>query len=624
MTNMLRSVLASSILTLGGAQASGYDDMSASDIRDLGRRAAQWQFANVENPPSYGRYVLWLTYPRDWVWGAALAGLTEFATQSNSPDLLNEVRGFADNVGWRPGDKPRFADDWCIIWSYAELHAFDREPKQLAASVSLFDDIMQESWDESLEWRNSIHHRELAWCDSLFMGPPTLTRLTRVTGDDRYREFGDRLWWKTTDYLYDEEHGFYYRDSRFFDQTEENGKPVFWARGNGWVYGGITRMIEDLPVDHPSTPRYIQLFREMSRAIIDAQKPDGFWPAGLLDPERWDKPESSGTAFFTYGLAWGLNHGLLDSESARRAAHHGWNALVSVTDPDGRLRAIQPIGDDPYDFDPASTMPYGMGALLLAASEMYKMALLKETPSVAFHAENPMNEVRLLETIEMPWTDLPAEFRRRHPAGDVVVLDVRGGDLLLTQTVDEDGDGDRDTLLFQATMGPRERRAFRLHAISEEDARDRSGSLVFARPVPERKDDFAWESDRAVYRMYGPALRAEGARAGVDVWSKRVRTPVIDEFYATGDYHTDQGKGLDGYSVGPTAGGGGVVLVADGYTARCTCRRSTTPGGSSQAGPSASSSSLGTTTGLPVTAASPTAPGCRSIAGRRSALFRLT
>lgn len=492
--------------------------------------------------------------------------MTEFATQTNSPDILNDVRGFCDETRWRYGKKRRFADDWCIVWSYSELFAHDREPRQLREARGLFDALMTESWDESLEWRGNIHHRELAWCDALFMGPPTLTRLSTVTGDPRYREFGDRLWWKTTDYLFDQERGFYYRDSRYFEQKEENGEPVFWARGNGWVFGGVTRIIEDLPTDHPSRDRYLGLYRAMAGAVINAQKPDGFWPTGLLDPQRWDKPESSGTAFFVYGLAWGLNHGVLEGDDAVRAVEAGWRALRSVTDSDGRLRAIQPIGADPYDFDRASTMPYGVGAMLLATAEMYKMALLKGTPSVVVNAENPLDEVRLLETVEVDWGRLPAEFRRRHPDGNVVVLDVRTGDLLLTQVIDEDADGTIDTLLFQATLGARERKTFRVHAISEQDAASRSESLVFGRYVPERKDDFAWESDRAAYRMYGPALAAEGARAGVDVWAKRVRTPVVDEFYARGEYHTDHGKGLDGYSVGPTAGGGGVVVVTDGNT----------------------------------------------------------
>lgn len=87
---------------------------------------------------------------------------------------------------------------------------------------------------------------------------------------------------------------------------------------------------------------------------------------------------------------------------------------------------------------------------------------------------------------------------------------------------------------------------------------------TFARFVPERKDDFAWENDLIAFRAYGPALRAGAENAGVDCWLKRVETPVIDLWYERHQqgisYHQDNGEGLDNYHVGSSAGCGSTSL----------------------------------------------------------------
>ena len=106
-------------------------------------------------------------------------------------------------------------------------------------------------FDDPLVWGGGIENRELAWCDALFMGPPAMAAVSASTGDRRYLDLADRLWWKTTDYLYDRTEHLYYRDSRYFDQREKNGRKVFWSRGNGWVIAGLARMLQDMPADYP-------------------------------------------------------------------------------------------------------------------------------------------------------------------------------------------------------------------------------------------------------------------------------------------------------------------------------------------------------------------------------------
>jgi hypothetical protein len=92
---------------------------------------------------------------------------------------------------------------------------------------------------------------------------------------------------------------------------------------------------------------------------------------------------------------------------------------------------------------------------------------------------------------------------------------------------------------------------------------------TFARFVPERKDDFAWENDIAAYRMYGPALAKENPSNGVDIWMKSTDKLVVDQRYRDElqnglSYHIDRGNGLDCYKVGHTLGAGGIAPYADG------------------------------------------------------------
>ena len=124
------------------------------------------------------------------------------------------------------------------------------------------------------------------------------------------------------------------RDSRYFDSREPNGKKVFWSRGNGWVIAGLARVLQDMPADYPDRARYVTLFKEMAEKVASLQGPDGYWRASLLDPASLPNPETSGTGFFIYSLAWGINQGLLDRATFEPAVRRGWIALaLAFVDP---------------------------------------------------------------------------------------------------------------------------------------------------------------------------------------------------------------------------------------------------------------------------------------------------
>jgi len=210
-----------------------------------------------------------------------------------------------------------------------------------------FDEIIANPSDVSLDFgpkgTEEGYYKEClkrwCWADALFMAPPVLTKLTKITGDEKYLNFSDDEFWFTTDYLYDAEKGLFLRDSRFFEKREENGKKIYWSRGNGWVFTGIADVIDDLPADYKSRERYVELYKQMAAALIKLQREDGLWAVSLDAPELYPVKESSGSAFFVAGLAWGVANGTLDAETYLPHIKKGWAALNDAVTDDGMIRS---------------------------------------------------------------------------------------------------------------------------------------------------------------------------------------------------------------------------------------------------------------------------------------------
>jgi rhamnogalacturonyl hydrolase YesR len=95
-----------------------------------------------------------------------------------------------------------------------------------------------------------------------------------------------------------------------------------------------------------------------------------------LEPQK--TPETSATGFFVYGLAWGINHGQLAAVQYRSSVDLGWRALLAAVQPDGKLGWVQQVGAGPAQVDHDDTQLYGVGAFLLAASEVSKLPTAKQ------------------------------------------------------------------------------------------------------------------------------------------------------------------------------------------------------------------------------------------------------
>ena len=169
------------------------------------------------------------------------------------------------------------------------------------------------------------------------------------------------------------------RDASYRSKREKNGRKVFWSRGNGWVMGGIVGVLEHMPPNDPRRGFYVKRLQEMAESVSAIQGKDGLWRAGLLDATAYREPEVSGSAFFVYAITWGIDHGILDAAKYRPVVTRGWAGLVRHVYTDGRLGDIQPIGEAPGAYTPGSSYVFGVGAFLLAGSELD--ALIASTPT---------------------------------------------------------------------------------------------------------------------------------------------------------------------------------------------------------------------------------------------------
>jgi unsaturated rhamnogalacturonyl hydrolase len=314
----------------------------------------------------------------EWVRGAFFAGVMAASETTGNPRYLDAAMEISERNDWQPGPRPRHADDHCIAQTYAKIFLADRDPRMIEATVARFDEMIAEprpglemGWAEDDNW---------SWCDALFMAPPTMALVAEATGDLRYLDLMNTMWWETCDYLYDPEEHLWYRDGRYVIQPDGSGprtpndQKIFWSRGNGWVFAGLALVLEHMPTDYPERPRYEELFRDMAATLIRIQGEDGLWRSSLLDPDEYPIPESSGSGFFVYGLVWGLNNGVLDSATYQAAVREGWRGLNWALQPSGKLGWVQQIGYDPRSVTADDSMEYGTGAFLLAGSEMLKLA----------------------------------------------------------------------------------------------------------------------------------------------------------------------------------------------------------------------------------------------------------
>jgi rhamnogalacturonyl hydrolase YesR len=323
------------------------------------RKIADWQL-RVSEP----------YFDRIWTWSALYVGLIAASDSLNDPKYLHAVEAMGRRYEWEERSHMPDADDLSLAQAYINIYVRTKDPAMLKPTQGQMDALLASpraaaTPGHSIEWW---------WSDALFMAPPVWAQMYAITGDRKYLTYLDRQWAKTADSLYIVPDRLFARDATYLTRTEANGKPMYWARGNGWVMAGIIRTIDYMPKDDPMRARMIDIIRQMASRVAELQGPDGLWRAGLLDADSYDQPENSGSAFFAYAIAGGINRGILDRKTYEPVVKRAWAGLLRHVYADGRLGCIQQTGAEPAPFKASASYTYGVGAFLLAGSEIRAMS----------------------------------------------------------------------------------------------------------------------------------------------------------------------------------------------------------------------------------------------------------
>lgn len=333
------------------------------EIKKTMSRAATWQLANP-------KHELW-----DWTNGAFYAGISAAYKVTKNKQFLNAMLEMGEKNQWKPGPRLQHADDHAICQTYIDVFRIKKDQKMIDPFREQMDKFLTTPYEpkgiEQITWW---------WCDALFMAPPALVKLSMTTGDKKYMEKSNELYHECYNLLYDKEEHLFARDLGYVikgdatDRREANGRKIFWSRGNGWVMGGLALLLNELPNEYKDRVFYETIFKQMAEKIANLQQADGLWRASLLDPDSYPGGEASGSGFYTYALAYGINSGLLNKEKYLPVVQKAWIGMNSLIQPDGHVGWCQPIGADPKkNFSAESWEVYGTGAFLLAGSEVLKL-----------------------------------------------------------------------------------------------------------------------------------------------------------------------------------------------------------------------------------------------------------
>lgn len=336
-----------------------------SFIKTIADKVANWQI--VHQPE--------VVHPDlDWTNAAWYRGLAAWASVTDNETYFDFLKQQGEKHDWRPYYRLHHPDDICVSQTYIELARRYGNNEILKPTIARADSVIKYPSQAPLMKTDERGKLERwSWADALFMAPPVYAALSKMTKDPKYVTFMQKEFEECTDSLYDRNEHLYYRDCSKRVLREPNGAKQFWARGNGWVLAAFPLILENLPEEYLKRDYYIRLYKEMAARILQTQDAQGSWHASLLDAGTYPQPENSASAFVCYGLAWGVRNGILDAKTYKEPIIRAWKALCSYVHKDGKVGYIQPVGNAPTRAGFDSTDVYGVGAFLLAASEMFKM-----------------------------------------------------------------------------------------------------------------------------------------------------------------------------------------------------------------------------------------------------------
>jgi rhamnogalacturonyl hydrolase YesR len=357
-------------LALLSAVASQARSWSGDEVREVIRRVNNyWQ---TNNPAEVRAF---------WDNAAYHTGNMEVYKLLRDQQMLDYSIRWAEHNQWKGATEPdaskwkykRYGEgqdfvlfgDWQICFqTYIDLYNLAPDEKKVARAK----EVMGYEAD-------SKAHDYWWWADALYMVMPVLTKMYKLTGDTKYL---DKLYENilySDSIMLDSETGLYFRDGKYIypKHKTDNGKKDFWARGDGWVLAGLAKVLQDMPEDYVHQSFFREKYIRLARAVAKVQQPQGYWTRSMMDPKQAPGPETSGTAFFCYGLLWGINHGYLAKKEFAPTVKKAWKYLTKTAlQADGKVGYVQPIGERAIPgqtVDANSQANFGVGAFLLAACE---------------------------------------------------------------------------------------------------------------------------------------------------------------------------------------------------------------------------------------------------------------
>ena len=357
-------------LALLSAVAGQARSWSGDEVREVIRRVNNYWQSN--NPAEVRAF---------WDNAAYHTGNMEVFKLLHDQQMLDYSIRWAEHNQWKGATEPdpakwkykRYGEgqdfvlfgDWQICFqTYIDLYNLAPDEKKVARAK----EVMGYEAD-------SKAHDYWWWADALYMVMPVLTKMYKLTGDTKYL---DKLYENilySDSIMLDSETGLYFRDGKYIypKHKTDNGKKDFWARGDGWVLAGLAKVLQDMPEDYAHQPFFREKYIRLARAVAKVQQPKGYWTRSMMDPKQAPGPETSGTAFFCYGMLWGINNGYLSKKEFAPTVKKAWKYLTKTAlQADGKVGYVQPIGERAIPgqtVDANSQANFGVGAFLLAACE---------------------------------------------------------------------------------------------------------------------------------------------------------------------------------------------------------------------------------------------------------------
>ena len=456
--------------------------------------------------------------------------------------------------------------DWQICFqTYIDMYNLVPAPYKVARAIEVMSHEC--SMEETHFWW---------WADALYMVMPVMTKMYKLTGDIKYLDkLTENFLWSDS-LMYDKDEQLYYRDAKYIYpkvKTACNDGKSFWARGDGWVLAGLAKVLADMPQDYKNRPIFVQRFRELAEGVARVQRPGGYWSRSMLCEDDAPGPETSGTAFFTYGMLWGVNNGYLDNATYGPVIQKAWKYLSETAlQPDGSIGFVQPIGEKP---DPTKTVdahsqaPFGTGAWLLAACEMVRYINAdplipapdpnQVTNSIYHHTpgtptvSGPINggaaaytggarAVRPIDRGHESFRYTEVKNPTKENISQVIEVakmeDLKKGNCAVARefiVLDSDNNEvpyqithDGKILVF-CTVRPESSISLAMIKGQPQDYELTCNGRIY----PNRWDDLVWENDRCAWRFYGPGAHKnmKNAAYGFDTFVKNTPHPVQDQLY---------------------------------------------------------------------------------------------